>query len=90
MPLAAQKATLLGAAGSGAGGFKAFGGDIIDFVSSISPVTGPMRAHVFNGTGKMFVMSGDTDVHYWIVAGGGAPATYSSGAAGAGGGGVRE
>ena len=89
MPLGAQKAALLGAAGSGAGGFKAFGGDIIDFVSSISPVTGPMRAHVFTGTNKMFVMEGEKDVHYWIVAGGGATATYSSGAAGAGGGGVR-
>lgn len=89
MPLGAQKATLLGAASSGAGGFKAFGGDIIDFTSSVSPVTGAMRAHVFNGTGKMFVMSGEKDVHYWIVAGGGAMATQGSGQNGTGAGGVR-
>ena len=75
MPLGAQKATLLGAAGSAGGGFKAFGGLMIDWVSATGPnpvpVTGPMRAHIFYGTGKFYVTDGDKDVNWMVVAGGG-------------------
>lgn len=86
MPLGAQKATLLGAAGSGGAGFQAWGGLIHDWVSTTSPVTGPMRSHIFHGTGKFYVTEGEKDVHFMIQAGGGATAT--NGTQGGGGGGA--
>jgi len=93
MPLGAQKATLLGAAGSGGAGFKAFGGLMIDWVSTSSPqpvpTTGPMRAHIFYGTGKFYVTDGEKDVDWMVVAGGGATQSQGSSSAGAGAGGAR-
>ena len=88
MPLGASRAGMLGAAGSaGAGGFLAWGGQIVDWVSSVSPHTGPMRAHIFYGPGKFRVTSEDKDIHYCVVAGGGASAQSTSGTGAAGGGG---
>ena len=92
MPLGASRAGILGAAGSaGAGGFLAWGGQIVDWVSSVSPYTGPMRAHIFYGPGKFRVTDEDKDIHYCVVAGGGAAhlASTPGGSGGGGGGGCR-
>ena len=94
MPLGAQKAALLGAAGSAGGGFKAFGGLMIDWVSETSspnpvPITGPMRAHIFYGTGKFYVTDGDKDVDWMVVAGGGASNCQGNSSPGGGAGGAR-
>jgi hypothetical protein len=88
MPLGASRAGMLGAAGSsGAGGFLAWGGQVVDWVSSVSPYTGPMRAHIFYGPAKFRVTSEDKDIHYCVVAGGGSSAQASSTNSGSGGGG---
>jgi len=92
MPLGASRAGMLGAAGSaGAGGFLAWGGQVVDWVSSVSPHTGPMRAHIFYGPGKFRVTDEDKDIHYCVVAGGGAAhlASTPNGSGGGGGGGCR-
>ena len=88
MPLGASRAGMLGAAGSAGGGFLAWGGQVVDWVSSVSPYTGPMRAHIFYGPGKFRVTDEDKDIHYCVVAGGGSTAQSNNGTGcGSGGGG---
>ena len=58
MSLGAHKTALLGAAGSGGGGFTAFGGIITQYTDSGTTY----RVHTFRGSGKFYVSSGEADV----------------------------
>ena len=82
MPVGSAKFGLIAAAGAGGAGFTAFGGIITQYENSGTTY----RVHTFRGSGKFVVSSGETDVEYAILAGGGAGGMGSGSYAGGGGG----
>ena len=81
MPLGVHKTALMGAAGAGGDGDRAFGGIITQYVSGGTTY----RVHTFRGSGKFTVVGADKTVDILQVAGGGGGGAQIGAGGGAGG-----